>query len=86
MTGKAARLSKKRWAWQRYRSTSSYEFYVKFSRKRNKTQMESDKLRRNFEKLWEAKIKPKSFWRYIKDKVEDRTQPINTGRWLYDHK
>lgn len=63
---------------------------MKFSRKRNKTQMESDKLRRNFKKLIarETKIKPKSFWRYIKsqNKVEDRTQPINTGRWLYDHK
>ncbi len=83
MTGKAARLSKKCWAWQR-------GSYVKFSRKRNKIQMESDKLRRNFEKLIarEAKIKPKSFWKYIisQTKVEDRTQPINTARWLYDHK
>ncbi len=45
LTGKAAKSSKNKcWAWQRFRSTGSYEDYVKFTRKRYKTQMQSYKL------------------------------------------
>ncbi len=77
MTGKAAKLFKKCWALQRSKSTGSYKDYVKFSRKRNKTQIESDKLRRNFEKLIarEAKIKPKFFWKYIKSQTKSKAGP-----------
>ncbi|KAK2146860.1 hypothetical protein LSH36_581g01024 [Paralvinella palmiformis] len=59
---------------KRYKQTGSYEDYEKYCIKRNKAHSESDRLRRNVEKIIarEAKTRPKSFWTYLKSRTTSR--------------
>jgi len=65
-------VKRKHWAWKRYRLTGSRQDYDNYAKRRKAVQSTSTRARRNLEKkiAMEAKVKPKSFWAYVKKQTK----------------